>query len=87
MKSMAHAIKVDSPFVTALDTADALGVSRSRANTLIERVRKILFPESASGQFIEVRRKRRSANGTRKSRPNGASKNYQAKSKRAKAKG
>ena len=84
---MAHAIKVDSPFVRAHDTAETLGVSRSRANTLIERTRRIVFRDSKTGEFTsEVQRKRKSANVSKTPRPNGATKSYQAKSKRAKSK-
>jgi hypothetical protein len=85
LKPMAHAIKVDSPFVTAHDTADTLGVSRSRANTLIERARRIVFRDSKTGEFTtELQRKRKGAG--RSPRPNGATKSHQSKSKRAKAK-
>jgi hypothetical protein len=67
---MAHAIRVDSPFVTAEETADILGIPRSRANTLIERARKIAskiaYRNSREGKFVtEARRKSKATTKTR----------------------
>jgi hypothetical protein len=87
---MAHPIRVDSPFATAHDTADTLGVSKSRANTLIQRtlkkVSRIAFRDSSTGEFATEVRYKRKASTDKSSRPNGGTKAYRAKPKKAKAK-
>jgi hypothetical protein len=86
LNAMAHAIKVDSPFATAEQTADTLGVSRSRANTLIKRARriasKIVYRDARSGAFSSPARKERGTVST--SRPRNA-RLKATKSKSAKA--
>lgn len=53
---MHQAIKVNSRFATPYDTAEALGVSKSRTNDLIRRVTRltdrILFKNFKTGEFI-----------------------------------
>jgi hypothetical protein len=88
---MAHAIRVDSPFATVHDTADTLGVSKARTNTLIEQARRItsrILRRSSGGEFaLEAPAKRKSRRAvTMSGRPNGGAKNYQSKSKKTKAK-
>jgi len=61
--TMAQAIKVDSPFATAHDTARILGVSKSRANKIIRRVKGMLHRDSATAEFTVVHAKRQ-ATGT-----------------------
>jgi hypothetical protein len=73
LKAMAHAIRVDSPFVTAERTADLLGIPRSRANTLIKRARKIAsrvaHRNSREGKFVtEATRKSKASTRTRSSK-------------------
>ena len=60
--TMAQAIKVDSPFATPHDTARILGVSKSRANKIIRRVKGMLHRDSATGE-LTVNAKR-TATGT-----------------------
>lgn len=85
---MAHAIRVDSPFVTAEETADILGIPRSRANTLIERARKIAsrvaYRNSREGKFVVDAGRKRKASTSNRSPLHGATKT--AKSKNSKAK-
>lgn len=88
---MAHAIRVDSPFATVRDTADALGVSKSRTKTLIERTRRItskIMHRSSGGEFTVETLTKRSSGRTvaTNGRPNGGAKTYKTKSKKAKAK-
>jgi hypothetical protein len=88
---MAHAIRVDSRFATVHDTADTLGVSKSRTNTLIERARRItnriVHRKSGEEFVIEALPKRRGGRTAKASdRPNGGAKTYQSKSKKAKPK-
>jgi hypothetical protein len=51
---MGHAIKVDSQFATAYDTARILGVPKSRTDELVRRVRRltdrIVHRKSRSGE-------------------------------------
>lgn len=56
-------------------------------NPRITRARRIVFRDSKTGEFTnEMQRKHRGANVSRSSRPNGATKTFQPKSKKAKAK-
>lgn len=91
LEAMAHAIRVDSPFATVHDTADTLGVSKARTNTLIEQARRItsrILRRSSGGELVnEAQRKRRSGRTlTASNRLNGGTKSYQRQSKKAKAK-
>jgi hypothetical protein len=95
---MAHAIRVDSRFATAHDTARILGVSKSRTEALIKIARRytdrILKRQTAEAGQSEVngRAKRKSAttavgaNASKISGCDAGTKISTRKSKRAKAK-
>jgi hypothetical protein len=96
---MAHAIRVDSRFATAHDTARILGVSKSRTEALIkiarrytDRILKRQVAEASHSAGINGHAKRKSATaviGAHASKPNGRdarTKISTRKSKRAKAK-
>lgn len=57
---MAQAIKVDSPFATPHDTARILGVSKSRTDEIVRRVKRMLHRDS-TGESAVVHAKRESA--------------------------
>ena len=88
---MAHAIRVDSPFATVHDTADTLGVSKTRTNTLIEQARRItsrILRRSSGGEFTveaPAKAKMRRAGTVTSGRSNGGAKSYR-KSRKTKAK-
>lgn len=90
LNTMAHAIRVDSPFATVHDTADTLGVSKSRTNRLIERAKRIastVLHRRSGGELVtETHRKQRGRAVTMSGRPNGGAKNYKSSRKKAKAK-
>ena len=89
---MSHAIRVDSPFATAHDTARILGVSKSRTEALIRIAKRytdrILRDQASTyGQSVgKVHAKKASATaGVRKSSGrNAGTKASVTKSKRAK---
>jgi hypothetical protein len=55
---MAQPIKVDnSRPATAYDTAQTLGVSKKRTDQIIRAVRRILFRDAKTGEFV-IRAKR-----------------------------
>lgn len=84
---MAQAIKVDSPFATPHDTARILGVSKSRTDEIVRRVKRLLHRDSAAGESAAVRAKRQ-ATGTITRKNDGHNAFPQAKktkSKRSKA--
>lgn len=87
---MAHAIRVDSRFATVHDTADTLGVSKARTNTLIERAKRItnrIVHRHSGGEFaIDALPKQRGGRARTTGRLNAGAKTYQNKSKKAKAK-
>ena len=84
---MAHAIRVDSPFVTAERTADILGIPRSRANTLIERARKIAsrvaHRNSREGKFVTEATGKSKATTKTRSPLHGGTKTAKSKSSKA----
>jgi hypothetical protein len=92
---MAHAIRVDTPFATAHDTARILGVSKSRTEALIRIAKRytdrILRDQaSANGQsVVKVHAKKASATtvARKSSGRNAGTKASATKSKRAKARG
>jgi hypothetical protein len=90
---MSQAIRVDSRFVTAHDTARILGVSKSRTEALIKIARRytdriLRDPASRNGQSVDkVHAKKKSATTvvTNSSGRDASTKTSATKSKRAKA--
>lgn len=87
---MAQAIRVDSRFATVHDTADTLGVSKARTNTLIQRAKRItsrIVHRHSGGEFAtDALSKTQSKRARTSGRLNAGAKTYQNKSKKAKAK-
>ena len=91
---MAHAIRVDSRFATAHDTARILGVSKSRTEALIKIARRytdriLRRRASESGQSVDnglAKRKSATTVVRKSSGRDVGTKISTAKSKRAKAK-
>lgn len=91
---MHQAIKVDSRFATPYDTARILGVSRSRTDDLIRRVRRLtdrIVKKSKTGELTSAGPRKRIATSLAKknSGRNGVSsaKKTKTKAKSAKAHG
>jgi hypothetical protein len=66
---MHQAIKVDSRFATPYDTARILGVSRSRTEDLIRRVRQLtdrIVKKSKTGESTAAGPRKRNANSLAK---------------------
>lgn len=85
---MHQSIKVDSRFATVYDTARTLGVSRSRTEDLVRRVRRItdrIASTSSTTEFTAPTRKKTGRAAAKKIRRRYAG--TSAKQKNAKAKG
>ena len=89
---MHQAIKVDSRFATPYDTARILGVSRSRTDDLIRRVRRLtdrIVKTAKSGELTETgpRKKIATSRAKKNSGRNASSNAKKTKAKSAKAHG
>ena len=89
---MHQAIKVDSRFATPYDTARILGVSRSRTDDLIRRVRRLtdrIVKTTKSGEFTVAgpRKKIATSLAKKNSGRNASSSAKKTKAKSAKAHG
>ena len=86
---MARPIRVDnSRPATVRDTARTLGVSERRTDEIVEQVRKMIYKDAKTGQFV-IRAKKSGTvvgNGVRNNRSRNAStKVHKTTSRRAKA--
>jgi hypothetical protein len=90
---MHQAIKVDSRFATPYDTARILGVSRSRTDDLVRRVRRLtdrIVKKSKTGEFTAAGPRKRNATSLPKNSGRNAvssAKKTKTKAKSAKAHG
>ena len=84
---MTQAIRVKSRFATPRDTARILGVSKSRTDDLIKRVKQMLLRDSTTGEFTTVRAKGKAETTvrTKSGRLNARTKTYKTRSKSSKA--
>ncbi len=82
---MAQPIRVDnSRPATVRDTAKTLGVSKERTDELVRAVRRIVYRDSKTGQFV-IRARRTGKLAGNRSSSNASTKVHKTSSRRAKA--
>lgn len=82
---MAQPIKVDNRRpATVRDTARILGVSKKRTDELVRAVRRLIYRDDSTGEFV-IRARKASKTSGRSSSSNGSTKVHKTSSRRAKA--
>lgn len=82
---MAHPIRVDnSRPATVEETAKALGVSKRRRDEIVREVRRIVFRDAKTGNFV-IRARRTGTSTGNNSSVNASTKAHKTTSRRAKA--